>query len=75
MSLIETIEALCNESDENAANALAKIKTAIRKEKYPSLSDVADGEHFFYNGIEFIRLGLEQGGVLAVTANIAGEPP
>lgn len=66
MSLIDTIEALCNESDKNATEVLTKIKTAIRNEKTPDISSIKDGERFLYKGIEFIRLGEEQGGVLCM---------
>lgn len=66
MSRIDTIEAICNESDKNATEVLSKIKTAIRNEKTPDISSIKDGERFLYKGIEFIRLGEEQGGVLCI---------
>lgn len=67
MNLLETIENLCTKNDENASEILAKIKAAIQSEKAPKLSAIKDGEHFTYRGIEFVRLGLEQGGVLCMT--------
>ena len=33
-------------------------------------NNIKDGEHFMYKGIEFIRLGKEQGGILCITAKI-----
>ena len=74
-NLIDTIEKLCNESEESAAQTLEKIKTAIRNEQSPDFTKIVDGQHFMYRGIEFIRLGLEQGGVLCMTAQVAGEAP
>lgn len=34
------------------------------------IGKLTDGEYFFYKGTEFVRLGEEQGGVLAITAKI-----
>ncbi len=72
-NLIDSIESMCNESEQNATMILAKIKAAIQNSKRPDFSKIKDGEHFIYRGIEFIRLGLEQGGVLCMTANIVAE--
>ncbi len=66
--LISSIEAMCNEPGQTSAEILAKIRIAIRNSKKPDFSKIMDGEHFVYRGIEFIRLGLEQGGVLCMTA-------
>lgn len=71
--LIDSIESMCNESEQSAATILAKIKAAIQNSKKPDSSKIKDGEHFIYRGIEFIRLGLEQGGVLCMTANVVAE--
>lgn len=71
--LIDSIESMCNESEQSAATILAKIKAAIQNSKKPDFSKIKDGEHFIYRGIEFIRLGLEQGGVLCMTANVVAE--
>lgn len=68
--LIEKIENLCIAADENATLTLEKIKQAIAESRKPDFSKIKDGEHFFYRGIEFIRLGLEQGGVLCMTAQV-----
>lgn len=35
-----------------------------------NIDNYVDGEHFLYDGIEFVRLGEEQGGVLAITEKI-----
>ena len=72
-NLIESIESMCNEYEQNAATILAKIKAAIQNSKKPDFSKIKDGEHFIYRGIEFIRLGLEQGGVLCMTAKLIAE--
>lgn len=73
MNLIESIENIINESEESASKTLDKIKTAIQNNKRPDFSKIKDGEHFMYHGIEFIRLGLEQGGVLCMTAQPIAE--
>lgn len=73
MNLIESIENLINESEDSASKTLDKIKTAIQNAKRPDFSKIKDGEHFIYHGIEFIRLGLEQGGVLCMTAKPIAE--
>ena len=73
MNLIESIENLINESEDSASKTLDKIKTAIQNVKRPDFSKIKDGEHFMYHGIEFIRLGLEQGGVLCMTAKPIAE--
>ena len=73
MNLIESIENLINESEDSASKTLDKIKTAIQNAKRPDFSKIEDGEHFMYHGIEFIRLGLEQGGVLCMTAKPIAE--
>ena len=73
MNLIESIEKLVNESDESASKTLGMIKTVIQNAKRPDFSKIKDGEHFMYRGIEFIRLGLEQGGVLCMTAKPIAE--
>lgn len=73
MNLIESIEKLVNESDESAYKTLDMIKTVIQNAKRPDFSKIKDGEHFMYHGIEFIRLGLEQGGVLCMTAKPIAE--
>lgn len=73
MNLIDTIEILCNEVDSDAMQILAKIKEAIKNERKPDFSKIKDGDHFTYRGIEFIRLGEEQGGILCMTAQVWNE--
>lgn len=70
MNLIDTIEILCNEVDSDAMQVLVKIKEAIKNERKPDFSKIKDGDHFTYRGIEFIRLGEEQGGILCMTAQV-----
>ena len=38
--------------------------------KTVNFNTIKDGEHFTYNGIEFVRLGKEQEGILCITAKI-----
>ena len=73
MNLIDTIEILCNEVDSDAMQVLAKIREAIKNERKPDFSKIKDGDHFTYRGIEFIRLGEEQGGILCMTAQVWNE--
>lgn len=73
MNLIDTIEILCNEVDPDAMQVLAKIKEAIKNECKLDFSKIKDGDHFIYRGIEFIRLGEEQGGILCMTAQVWDE--
>lgn len=40
-----------------------------------TVDDVKDGESFWYNGIEFVRLGEEQGSVLCITKKIWKDLP
>lgn len=53
---------------------LEKIKPTVCA-KALNLSNIKDGEHFIYHKIEFIRLGLEQGGVLCMAAKPFCEAP
>ena len=46
--------------DDSEPGVSVVLKTRIKKPQA--------GEHFFYNGIEFVALGEEQGGLLAVVA-------
>ena len=46
--------------DDSEPGVSVVLKTRIKKPQA--------GEHFFYNGIEFVALGEEQGGLLAVAA-------
>lgn len=69
--LKKTIEKLCRELS-TAGKTLLEIKEAIVNDGKPDFSNIEDGEHFFYHGIEFVRLGEEQGGVLCITARMAG---
>ena len=73
MNLIESIENLINETEDSASKTLDKIKTVIQNAKRPDFSKIKNGEHFMYHGIEFIRLSLEQGGVLCMTAKLIAE--
>ena len=38
-----------------------------------SIDNYKDGERFVYRGVEYIRLGEEQGGVLAITTELQGD--
>lgn len=37
------------------------------------LDGLGDGDHFYYHGVELVKLGEEQGGILCITANLLGE--
>lgn len=64
------IKTILAQYDENSAQTLAKIKQTLDEKQDPDLSMIEDGDFFFYNGIKFIRLGEEQGGVLCMTAQV-----
>lgn len=49
--------------------AIQKLNDIIRGYSRPNFSEIKDGEFFTYRGIDFVRLGKEQGGVLCITAN------
>lgn len=68
MEIIQQIKNIIDEFDSNAVDALNEIKKVISESEKPDFSRIKDGEYFMYHGIEFIRLGLEQGGVLCMTA-------
>ena len=51
------------EGDEDESMQQEEPQTEAAPRKVP-----AAGEHFTYNGIEFVALGVEQGGVLAIVA-------
>lgn len=67
MEIIQQIKSIINEFGSNAVDALNEIKKVISESEKPDFSQIENGEHFMYHGIEFIRLGLEQGGVLCMT--------
>lgn len=73
--IITEIEKICNDSEISARKGLDKIKELIAQDRKPDFSIIKDGEHFVYNGIEFIRLGKEQGGILCITAKVWKELP
>lgn len=67
-SIIDKIENVINNHEANAVEALNNIKELIASERKPDFRKIKDGDHFTYKGIEFIRLGKEQGGILCITA-------
>lgn len=67
MEIIQQIKSIINEFDSNAVDALNEIKKVISESEKPDFSQIKNGERFMYHGIEFVRLGLEQGGVLCMT--------
>lgn len=67
-SIIDKIENVINNHEANALDALNSIKELIASECKPDFTKIKDGDHFTYKGIEFIRLGKEQGGILCITA-------
>lgn len=69
-SIIDKIENVINNHEANAVEALNNIKELIASERKPDFRKIKDGDHFTYKGIEFIRLGKEQGGILCITAKV-----
>lgn len=70
---IRRIRDILAQHDENSEKTLAKIKQALDEKQDPDLSMIEDGDSFFYNGLKFIRLGEEQGGILCMTAHAWNE--
>ena len=69
-SIIEKIDKVIKDNESNAIETLNKIKALIANERKPDFAKIKDGEQFTYKGIEFVRLGKEQGGILCITAKI-----
>ena len=82
-TITEQFQAICKEQNikpkecisamRAVAIALNQVADAYEKENQnekPDFTTIKDGEHFTYKGIEFVRLGEEQGGVLCVTAKL-----
>lgn len=69
-SIVNEINELLEQNESNAIETLNKIKALIASERKPNFAEIKDGDHFTYKGIEFIRLGKEQGGILCITAKI-----
>lgn len=64
------IKTILAQYDENSAKTLEKIKQALNEEQCSDFLMIDDGDHFFYHGIRFLRLGEEQGGILCMTAQV-----
>lgn len=73
--IISKINEICKQDTVDASIRLEQIKGVIANANKPDFSKIKDGEHFTYNGIEFIRLGKEQGGILCITAKVWKELP
>lgn len=69
-SIINEINEVLEQNSDNAIETLNKIRALITSEHKPNFTEIKDGDHFTYKGIEFIRLGKEQGGILCITAKI-----
>lgn len=69
-SIIDKIDKAIKDNENNAIETLNTIKALIASERKPDFTKIKDGDHFIYKGIEFIRLGKEQGGILCITAKI-----
>lgn len=48
--------------------AIQRLNDIVRGNNRPNFSEIKDGEWFTYRGIDFVRLGKEQGGILCITA-------
>lgn len=68
--IIDEIDKTIKDNGSNAIETLNTIKALIANERKPDFTKIKDGEQFTYKGIEFIRLGKEQGGILCITAKI-----
>lgn len=68
--MICRIKTILAQYDENSAKTLEKIKQALNEEQCPDFLTINDGDHFFYHGIRFLRLGEEQGGILCMTSQV-----
>lgn len=64
------IKTILAQYDENSAKTLEKIKQALNEEQCLDFLTIDDGDHFFYHGIRFLRLGEEQGGILCMTSQV-----
>ena len=64
------IKTILAQHDENSAKTLEKIKQALNEEQCLDFLTIDDGDHFFYHGIRFLRLGEEQGGILCMTSQV-----
>ena len=69
-SIIDKIDKAIKDNENNAIETLNTIKALIASERKPDFTKIKNGDHFTYKGIEFIRLGKEQGGILCITAKI-----
>ena len=69
-SIINEINEVLEQNSGNAIETLNKIRALITSEHKPDFTEIKDGDHFTYKGIEFIRLGKEQGGIFCITAKI-----
>ena len=69
-SIIDKIDKAIKDNEGNAIETLNKIKALISSGHKPDFIKIKDGERFTYKGIEFVRLGKEQGGILCITAKI-----
>lgn len=69
-SIIDKIDKAIKDNENNAIETLNTTKALIASERKPDFTKIKDGDHFTYKGIEFIRLGKEQGGILCITAKI-----
>lgn len=58
-SITNEVDDVIRHSNE-ALEALNKIKAPIANERKPDFTKIKDGDHFTYNGVEFIRLGKER---------------
>lgn len=62
MDIFDTIVDMYGEIDDDG-------ETMDQGIERPDLSNINDGDEFEFRGIRFIRLGMEQGGILCITKN------
>lgn len=74
-NILEKIRNLCDKHEADAENTLSEISKLVENADYPDFSTIKDGDHFFYCGREWVRLGSEGGGILCVVAKEYEDAP
>ncbi len=69
-TIIDKIDKVIKDTENSAIESLNIIKAIIASQRKPDFTKIKDGDHFVYKGIEFVRLGREQDGILCITAKI-----
>lgn len=67
-NILKKIKTIIKNEDLSNGRALQEIAKLIDSAEKPNFAGKKPGDRFFYQGIEWVILGEEQGGVLCVTA-------